>query len=84
MRGFATPPSFFGLVFKPNWGLHITVGTTPTPPFVADVISPVNRTLECTITELLQTSRSVKSVCACILSFQYAAIPWLLWPNTMP
>ena len=33
----------------------------------------------------MQTSRSVKKcLCIYIFSFHYAAIPWILWPNTMP
>ena len=36
-----------------------------TPAFsVADFTIPVRATLECTITELIQTSKSVKSICA--------------------
>ena len=36
----------------------------PPPCVVVDVTSPVNTPLECTITELIQTSNSVKTVCA--------------------
>ena len=38
------------------------VQRTPPPVLVVDVTSPVNTTLGCTVTELIQTTKSVDSV----------------------
>ena len=36
VRGFAPPYLFIGLVFRPNWDVHMIVGTNaPAPPLFA-------------------------------------------------